>query len=259
MLLAVSKSSKVLLDKVEQIYRAAVSNYRDEMLRVGQLLHDYILASAEEAGPLSFKGRLKVGACREFWTKAAATRLGASPDWINKAIRASAAVSLVLGDDPDLGSISYATVRVMGAVVVRPSGHIQRDPNYLADGEITFAEKETWEFHPALGEAKAKALYTRCIREGWGRNKASDEVRELSRKRGRTKKSGDVLSVSDCGKLPSIFGIQEIARKASPRDLAEIILSLIDASQDAQAVERAILSGLKTERPKPAATLSWDD
>ena len=237
-------ASAGLIARAQEIYRSASENFRDSMLELGRVLRDYVIARAKEATGLTRKYRCKLRLTREAFIEQAAQDLRMRPWAVNELIKTAAAFDLLVPPGTDLGTISYSSLRPMGALARRPAEPIRIDRD-LEEGHLELADKEVWKVNPDVGEEKARALYAQCLRERWTYATSLKKMKSYFRKerKGRPPKGVSTIARTERPQKDAMDVMTAISHKASARDLADLILRMIEESPDPEAVRRALLDG----------------
>lgn len=237
--------SKTILEQAAGIYLAAGKQYRDAMLQVGRLLHEYVLARLREGDLLNEAERREAGATRSRAVLDAARRLGVRAGRVNELIRTAMAEQL-LGEGRGAGDLSYASVRHFGVLVARRrhkevrrsrAGKAARRPDQPEP-----SDREVWVARE-IKHGDPKALFRKHVEAG---SLAKDIARDLcgmkviyrgtqAQRLGR-KRSGFVLEEKQSESQDPVA----MARSATPKDLAEWIAALVAESEDPQAVIREL-------------------
>lgn len=224
-----------LLREAVDLYFASQVAQRDVYLRVGRLLHEYVLAALTEGANLPEAKR----PTRERLVAVAADRLNCTVNRANDLIHVGQVAELLLDPGDDLKGLSWSCLRAFRRFVarVRLSRHeVSRTPG---DCKKAPQERERWE--AAGNREHARRLILRCAREGC--NAAQCATRAGNRQRGPS--ALDLDLDEDAGKIRGVT--QESARVASPRDLADLLAQAILESCDPKMVLTHLLgnSGVK--------------
>ncbi len=144
--------------------------YKEGMLRVGHLLHRYVLGRLAQGDGMSEANRIMAGAVRQGATADAAARLGISVFAVNNLIRAWAAVDL-FSDGGETGGLAHSCLRVFGASV-RRAGKGKGIRRGRFDGGVPASELERW----VPAEDWAGPMFRRAVAEGWNYSRTRTEV-----------------------------------------------------------------------------------
>ena len=230
-----------ILERAANLYRAAAANYRDALLQVGQLLHEFILENLEIGQRMNKEERNRLGLNRGKLVLRCAIRLHTQVCNIHRYIMTAMVVKL-LSDGMELGSFGHDAIRRFSVFIRRQ--RCQRDDQPVTD-------RERWVIREGFEES-AKALFRRAVKEGWGEDRVSKEGRKCfpladraTNRRGRPKTESPPPRLSltdedDCeNDVPEggwMGQIKASARKASPGDVAELCMVLVRESRDPQGV-----------------------
>lgn len=149
-----------LLDEAASLYTTTRLGYRDSMLRVGELLHQYLLESLN-AGNLS----------RETATANACAALDVTRGKVNELVRISQTVKL-LGEP---GNLSYSALRAFRCYVHRRRGK-----------KLVGPQREVWQVRQGA-HSKAKAFYSEAVTGNFTSKQVLARVRVSKRRKPKTK------------------------------------------------------------------------
>lgn len=239
-------SSDDILNRVEALWRSSNAAYRDALLEVGRLLHDFILVYLEENYDRTRKLNDGQG-WRDVAVALCASRLNITARRVNHLVMAAMAVQL-LSENGDVGNLPWDTIRRMGRLVCRNS--LGGRP--LRKGE-TPAIFENWSIKDEFKDT-AKTHFQVAVRENWTikqtRNlmlslndgEAKDNAAEYrsEKRRRRTETQEDAFKV-----------LARLAQAASPKDAAELLFDLIRETESPQAIV-SHLQQLAKDAPKRA-------
>ena len=228
---------------------------RDAKLRVGLMIHEYIHACFREAVGKSERGRFELGITRGNAGAEAGRRLGLQVHKVNELVQVSMACQLLGGSLEACGQLTWTSLRLFKPFVVR--GRIDRGKRSKRqrEGEVPCMPSESWHIHEVARD-KATELFAQCAAENanWGdvRQRVSC-LREClglcSRQRlSGSESAGERLSCKiastqelSCRETPSSPAgaiLRLMSRNCSPRDLAELLLEIVQQSdQGVQAAE----------------------
>lgn len=238
--------SATILAEAAQRWATARDQYRDEAIAVGRLLHRYVVARLEEGNNLNEEKRREVKALRCQAIQDAAVNLCLYRTKVNELIRIAAVVDL-LSEGP-LGTLSYSALRVFRAVIHRaqrgqPLPRTKKDLQSAAC--ITPAQLEEWSIRPEYRKW-AQPLFRQAVAEGWDTYRVGSELAKRSKPR-RTRGS---IRRNELDDKPILVDLDDLAKVGSPRDLADMITSLIRRCTDPVAVAELIRSRLPTTQRK---------
>ncbi len=245
-----------ILDEVAGLWFGSRAAYRDALLRVGDLLQEFLLAKAVEAAGLSSKAMVCAERCREDAVTEAATRLKAMRNRVYALVATSQAVALLSGG-LGVGQLSYSALTAFKHVVARlgalpGSKDFRRGYRRPEDTLEYRLAREVWSVKPGLGY-DPRELFGRAVAEGWTTTAVRNALTAAGRASGaRVLVREDHL---DCPVSP--LRLVELAKHASPKDLTEVILKLIHESSDPEAVRQAVARAL-TPTADFYVPLSWD-
>ncbi len=200
-----------LLNEIESVWFSGRRAYRDSLLRVGDLLHAYLLAS--EPTP------------REDAVKAAVKRLRFTNKRIHHLIHVSQAVSL-LGAGRDLANVSYAALCEFKKCVHRPTGNqwILRD----------------------LGDLDPLPLFVTAIETPWTVPEARKALKAA--KSSKDRQFGVAPPSGRSNDRPCRSGLPvdvlALARRGNPKDIADLVEQLVAGAPDARALAELITAKL---------------
>lgn len=235
-----------LLARAKTVYRACDGQYRDGLLEVGGWLHEFVLARLKEGDALNEANRLKRGITRRAAVEEAAAAIDTTAADINRLV-ATWAVADLLGKG-GLGTLGHCAVYRFRCFVRRRRGTRQDVAGHHA-GAHQLSNEETWEVKPEFA-GEAEALFRRAVAEGWSQHRAASEAARLFAKAlsswGRHKQGPKAASENE--PHPDR---RAAAKLASPGDVAEMCLELVNASADPWAVAQRLLPELaKVKRPR---------
>jgi len=279
--MGVEGGSAAILEKVVETWNEGRLARRDNYLRVGRMLREFLLERLREGDQLSERDRLSRSLRRDAAVREAAERLDVTPEKVRGLIRTAAVVELLCLDGV-LGKVAYSTLEIFGVCVERPwAGLVIQNGSQASEGQVPLSKTEEWQVKPAaLGWSAS--LFRRVVVEDMRRADVEREVysripqgrrgrRRLPEKGGPRTGTGDaergggrdesspqhsskyrpdpaVLGYSrpddlraDQRERADLFGV---ARLAPPRDLAELIEKAVLQSRDPEAARREIVERL---------------
>lgn len=219
--------SSVLLDQIFNLWSSSREKYRDSMIQVGRLLQKFVIARLREADGLNEKDRRKEGLTREASTEEAAERLQVKRAKINELIRTAATVDL-LSDSGDMGNLSYTSVRWFRLAIERKKGILRRSKSDDSEKTIEASDREKWIVKESYVDPRI--IFQTAAREGWNSEQVKIALNPFSTCKHIIQPNR--YEENDCMGTPIQSNPLEIAKNSSPRDLAELILSMIRNSQD---------------------------
>lgn len=253
-----------ILDEAAALWASSRKRYRDETLRVGRLLHDYVLAWLREAEALPQDVRNAKKLSREYATKTAADRLGVTGARINSTIH-HAMIVVLLSNDGDCGGLSLSAVRYFRVLVRRRRCKLtdaRANPSDERPDRIAPSGREVWEVLPRYAETGPE-LFRRAARESWKHDEVRSAVALLTAKSAKAAKASESSPRRDPSPTrihgPERVDLRSLARVAAPRDLAEMIVSMISEADDPGGVLDLVVERLPDFRRAPAITLTVEE
>jgi hypothetical protein len=247
-----------LLAKAKAVFQKGRANYRDALLEVGGLLHEFILARLKSGDQLGADRRRRAKIVRRLIVKEAAESLAVSYKKIHHLIWATQ-IARLLGRG-GLGELGHAAIGNFRRLIRRCS--VGRR-NY---GKGRISEAESFRVRAGFEESGV-ALFQQAVAENWGQKRAAEEVAAFLKAAGLPSARGRPKGTPDkkprrpsSGKNYNPTGGQQnapdrrsAAALASPGDVAEMCLELVQASADPWAVAQRLMGELaKIKRPKAA-------
>jgi hypothetical protein len=247
-----------LLDMARDAYRQGCANYRDALLESGRLLHEFVLCFLQTGTEMTEWNRTNAGITRCNALKIAAEKLKVTPARVNNLI-ATWAVGDLLGEG-DLGDLGIAAIYRFKVFIRRGRGHRGKK----GKGRVIVGRKdgppvtelERYEVKPRFAES-AKALFQQAVAAGFTQLQAREECNRLfsveespyrhsnglrprvaPQEAAEPKKRQPVHRRNECGAEvdSGISHLQRAAAVASPGDVAEMCISLIEKAEDPKAV-----------------------
>ncbi len=214
-----------ILESARALYLRGERTYRDTLLDVGRKLHEYVLAYLREGDGVNENTRMVRKITRKQAMRNAADSLGTKPPRIGDYIKTAMVADLL--SDGALGNLGHASIYRFGCFIGRKRQ--TRDIRH----PLEISCREEWACKPKY-EVSAKALFRRAVAENMTQLQVVDAVARLfngdspfSRRQNRKpldKAAGDI------GQL------KKQLRLASPGDVAELIVGLIEESADPPSV-----------------------
>lgn len=168
-------TSTDLLTRAVELWTSTRRQYRDGLLEVGQLLHEFILSRLIEGDGKNEAQRALIGSCRRRAVRDAAVTLSTSVYRINELVRVAAVVDLL--SDGDCGGLSYSAIREFQRVI-RRVGKGKETRRNLRDSTWESSSRETWEVWPELAK-EAPDLFRRSVDGKWKTNNIVDALNEM--------------------------------------------------------------------------------
>lgn len=230
-----------IIDEACNLWLSARKEWRDIKLEVGGMVHSYIVARLrEEADSLNEAERRQLGVSRNALIADAARRLSTTSREVGFLIRSYQVVEL-LSDGGKIGSLSWTALLLFNKLVERVPGRALRYTGSRTSGKerdrrtgelkdtVLPSEKERWRI--AGPTKKNVELFQRAVSEGWD----TDEVRsalgcKVCKERGK--------------KLNKTTDLAEVAETSDPKDLAEMLVSLVNLSPRRSEVVDLLLTAL---------------
>lgn len=224
-----------ILERARGIYFAGVIDYRDAMLKAGRILHEYVLARLEQSQGLDQAECIRRGLTREQIVKGAASRLETEVHTVNRMIGQAMTLEL-LGQGVELKGVLIDTVNRFRPFIRRLTG--RKDENKWQKPESIRRDLETWKIKDGF-EDSAKVLFLRAVNEGWLQEQVRNEVNVLYRGRSNIPRRGLSQPRKEAAcREPKDTHERRVsaAKRASPGDVAEMCLELIEVAEDPKAV-----------------------
>lgn len=245
-------TARELLQQARDTLLQARLSHRDSLLLVGSLLHDYLLAYLREGQGLGENVLIRRELTRQHAVIAAARELNLRVERVCIVVATSQVVAL-LSDGGNVGQVSYHVLEQFYRFIRRKSTRADTFPR-TPEGRraMDILARETWVIKPEFA-ATAPALFQQAIMEGWSGPRAErDTLAHYVSVRGpnpkRAKKSKvhrqasihidpePTIATRKLDTHASLENVKGMAKFASPGDVAEICLALIEASEDPAAV-----------------------
>ncbi len=244
--------SAEILNQIESTWLQGRAHYRDALLQVGLLLQDFLAARATEVAGLTSRMAFSLGICREKAIQEAAKRLRINRNRIY-ALLATAQAQRLLGSPEGPGGLSYSAICAFRFLVRRKPD--PKSGEFMAAGalEAFRSIREQWELKVIVG-LDSRALFHQAVLEKW----PVEKIRLALAPYGRAKpKPSAHEEFSRPSERPSIVQLRDLARTATPKDLAQIILELIRSSEDPLAVQSALEASLGHPGAGKRSSYSW--
>lgn len=234
-------TAEEMLEGIERAWLTSRANYRDSMLRIGRLLHEYILQGLQEGDQLGEDQRIEQGISRRRLVERAEERLKAPRGKVNELVCAAMGVELLWGDKP-LEGMSYSCLRYLYLVIER--GRLTKEVVHRRKGEVREgtrlpSDRERWQVRKGM-EKEARQIFRTAIREAWTSDRFRQALVELRKGHGYEGKT--------CWnqiKEPALDWMG-VARTADPKDLVEMLLQIIRNSRHPERVTSILRRALET-------------
>lgn len=166
-------SALEILEKAAAIYSQSRAEYRDGLLKVGAILHDFVLAHLREGDrlmdqPNGEKYRLEGGFTRRRAIHIAEERLRRKPGVIQNWISAAMVVDL-LSKDRAVGPLSYGAILLFSRFIQRRIAGIKHlNGKRVMPGRLGYkpSEGEQWMVRPQF-DGRAQTLFQQAVSEEW--------------------------------------------------------------------------------------------
>ena len=229
----------LILEEAKTLYQAGQQNWRDTRIRVGWLLHQYILSQMQELDGLT-KLQLRGKPTRTKVIKSIAETLGTTRRRVSWMVATAMVVNL-LADSGQIGGLCYNAILRFQVFIQRKGMPFGRK---MATPITTYSLVEEWQVKEKYAET-GLALFRQAVAGDWTEEKVFAEVNRLFAgdssysHRGRTKprQSGRKNKTRDC----KSFQESRAATVASPGDVVEMCLEIIETSADPRLVVRKLL------------------
>ncbi len=231
-----------LLKEIQVAYLRGGRVWRDNLLACGAKLHDYILAHVKQGEGLPEARRLKANFTREEAVKNAAAALDVARRNILQMLQ-GAAVARLLAEDGNVGRLSWISVWEFASLLRRRTGRFNDYATRVEAGRngVAVTAIEEWEVRPQYDGA-AQSLFRQAVAQG---DLTRDQVYAMILKlRGQRARQGRHAATAgqqtrdDEGEytLDAFERQQTAARLASPGDVADMCLVLVEKARDPAAV-----------------------
>lgn len=242
-------NSAALLDRAVAVWNASRAARRDALLEVGRLLRQYLAQRVREddCGPSTGRTRRSAALnARLRGVTEAARRLRIGTKRVNALIRA-AVVADLLRPQGDLGSLPWAALRALEPCLHRQGA-------------------DDWDIDPAC-LPWAAGLLAGAVAGSWTYLRLKAEVqrrrssRPVGRPRGQRREPLVLLHLDD-NDHGGLTGAQQdsewlrVATLASPPDLCDLLLDLVERSRDPATVARLLLDRLPGVRGRRTEVLT---
>jgi hypothetical protein len=260
----VEVTSESLLAEADKLYRQASGQYRDGIICVGRLLHEFVIAYLIEGDSLPNHRRHKAKITRKTGVRLAAERLGVKPDRVHHLILIAMSADL-LSDGGNVGNLAAETIYRFRVFICRVGFG---DAKGLSSTVREISRCETWEVKPEFHDV-AKKMFRRAVVEGWGQIKATDEIKKVFGSRPNPRRRSNnyrAVKVADTDRaddideedhnFPTMEGVLGSLAKASPGDVSNECLKIVLASEEPwQVAQRLIAELQRIPREKPCSLL----
>lgn len=227
------QKSQEILDSLLTTWVQSRSSFRDSRVHCGRLIREYIVQRLREVDdiPAHRRGISRQGAIEEV-----CSRLGIRRHVVNELIRISAVVDLFWGkDEPLPDAVTYSMLFGFQFLICRPKGKLRRNRRE-EPGTINLSQREQWSIDPDY-EDDARRIWKIMINQNLGRGKVIGLIKEIkpTKERGLYRKS---QAMQQLQKMPA--DLFYVARNSSPRDLADMIMTLVEHSPSPDLVLKLI-------------------
>lgn len=226
-----------LLEQAKALYLSGVAAYRDALLDVGRLLHQFVLARLEEGDGLSEESRFKARLTRRAVVETAATALGVNRQRVNNLIVTAMAADLLGGGI--VGDMGIQAIYRFRVYVRRRHGLRGVDAGRRNGPPVS--DMERWEIKPGF-EKKAKAEFERAVTQGYTQldakmaaDKSGAAKPTMSRRKNPFRSDERATAVET---------VRKSAKQASPGDVADLCMEIIGATADPRATALALQARL---------------
>lgn len=228
---------KWLLAGVKQVYRRVDGAYRDGMVRVGELLHEFVLAYLRQGDGRCDSYRSQQGISRRMAIQMAATALVVRPklvrDWI-----AISQVKQLLAPEGQLGSLSYAALRGCRPLVMRCILERRHGTKAMSGSSAwVVSARETWLVKPP--EQATRQLFQQILTENWGYVQIKEALRQTGTPVAQRPRAARMEMTPR--NLPNLG---QLAQEATTRDLLDMIVSMVQASRKPADLAKAVIGRL---------------
>jgi hypothetical protein len=240
-----------ILEQARELYRQGIANHRDCLLKVGELLHKFVLEKLRESEQSTYNVRIRLKQTREAFIHQAADSLQTDIQDIGRLIGASMVAEL-LAPPEGLGAIPWATIHRFCRFVCRHRMSKGEWVSFRVGIPVIPSQQETWMIKEGFEES-AKELFARAVSEVWAKPRAEAEVVRLFRDDGVPVHRGSRKDRKRTASSPvrRTTGQQfNSARAASPGDVADMCMELIEAAAEPAAVIARLRGLLDRYKPK---------
>jgi hypothetical protein len=235
-----------LLERARQLFHSAEAAYRDSLLQVGRILHEFVLAYLHESdGGVSKRTRRQA-----IFTIMG--RLGVSHNKVNYLISAAMVVEL-LSEGGDIGGLGWNPIARFSRFIQR--NRIGQDAYQMRKNGL-LPSAEEWVVKPKFDGA-AQDLFRRAVRENLTTAAARAFVLQLD---GRTDNGREARSRVRMTRerQEALDVLRSMATAGNPRDVAEVIFEAVKESEDPRILA-AHLQQLVNAMPKKQKRLAFAD
>lgn len=230
-----------LLKQAVERYTLGRIGYRDAMVATGRLLHQFVLARLTAANGVNEAARRAMGATRERAVIEAVNALKSTRLKVAELLRIAAVVELLGDNDP--GAMSYSVLRMFTALVKR-AGNAKYVSRSAKDNGVPPSEWERWILHPHY-EQWSRSLFVKARDEKWPHDEVQSAINAKKMKSANLHRAR-----SDVVEPVRHNTLSDVAANATPRDLADMILSMIEQSQSPETVAEIIKRQLSSAATK---------
>ncbi len=151
------------------------------------------------------------------------------------------------------GELSYSAISAFRFLIRRT-----KDPKsgeFMAAGALEAFRRirEEWELKVIVG-LDSRALFRQAVEERWPVERIRLALAPYSRAKPKPSAHEEFSRPSE---RPSIVQLRDLAKTATPKDLAQIILELIQSSEDPLAVQAALEASLGHPGAGKRPACSW--
>lgn len=228
-------SSGSILLEIENVWKKSRKASRDAAILVGGMLCKFIVARLREADGKSEAMRAAMNLTRESCMRYAAERLGLNLGRVWEMIRIAKVVELF--GDP--GELSYSSLRVFTVFVQRRPCKVTRGKK-VKNEEVDPSESEVWEVKKDYNGSNPADVYRRAVENKWDskyvREVANREIKVYKRSGPGPKNNSELMG------LPSI---QQLGRNSDPKDLADMVIEMIEACPRAEELKKLLIKRIQ--------------
>lgn len=235
--------SKALLQLAEQIWSREKIRHRNVMIQVGGILQQFIVERVQQGDGLNEAEQIAQRLRREQAIAEASKCLHLDNHRLNELITVHAVVSLLSAPSGDIGQLSYSALRWFRVAVQRTKGILCR-ARVKKPGEIWPSEREVWRIRSGL-EEKAKNLFQRAVAEGWNEGKIRKALAEAKLVQDRPS-----VCLNFNPDTKKIFNPITASKVATPKDVTEMVVEMIENSSDPESVVYLLEQELKKLKRK---------
>lgn len=225
-----------ILASIKLTYRRAEATHRDELLRVGKLLHEFVLAYLREGDGKRERARLACAITRDTAIKIAAEEVGIPAKRVRILIAAAMTAEL-LAPEGGTGELGHNAIYSF-------SRFVRRRPGVRKEDREEVSGSETWEIKPDFQD-RAALTFARAVKENWSQDRARLETMNLFRN--TLPSASHWKGEEDREEERPTLDLAAIAPHASTGDLAESLFEIVRKAEDPLAVAERLLSMVRQE------------